>query len=140
MIGTLIAKSKIRTGFSNLNNHDIDKFLTDWAEEAIFVYPGNISMSGEHRGKKAIGDWFKTFMVQFPNIKFTIKHVCVQSIFDLTGTNNIAVEWDVNLTNKDGKEIQNSGVTTLELRMGKVILVRDYIFYLERVKEAWGEE
>ena len=139
MIGTLIAKSKIRSGFNSLGNHDIDTFLKDWAENATFIYPGNISVSGEYQGKKAIEDWFKKFMAQFPIINFTIKHLCLQNIFDMIGTNHIAVEWDVILTNKDGKEIQNSGVTTLDLKMGKAILVRDYIFNLEKVKEGWGE-
>ena len=78
-------------------------------------------------------------MEQFPQINFAIKHVCLQNICDMTGTNHIAVEWDVQLTNKDGKEIQNSGVTTLDLKMGKAILVRDYIFDSEKVKEGWGE-
>ena len=86
-----------------------------------------------------IEEWFKKFMAQFPIINFTIKHLCLQNIFDMIGTNHIAVEWDVILTNKDGKEIQNSGVTTLDLKMGKAILVRDYIFNLEKVKEGWGE-
>ena len=139
MIGTLIAKRKIRSGFNSLSNHDIDTFLKDWAEDATFIYPGNISVSGEYQGKKAIEDWFKKFMAQFPIINFTIKHLCLQNIFDMIGTNHIAVEWDVILTNKDGKEIQNSGVTTLDLKMGKAILVRDYIFNLEKVKEGWGE-
>ena len=139
MIGTLIAKSKIRSGFNRLSNHDIDTFLTDWAEDASFIYPGNISVSGEFSGKKAIEEWFTKFMEQFPQINFTIKHVCLQNICDMVGTNHIAVEWDVQLTNKDGKEIQNSGVTTLDLKMGKAILVRDYIFDSEKVKEGWGE-
>ena len=139
MIGTLIAKRKIRSGFNSLSNHDIDTFLKDWAEDATFIYPGNISVSGEYQGKKAIEDWFKKFMAQFPIINFTIKHLCLQNIFDMIGTNHIAVEWDVILTNKDGKEIQNSRVTTLDLKMGKAILVRDYIFNLEKVKEGWGE-
>ena len=139
MIGTFIAKRKIRSGFNYLSKHDIDKFLTDWAEDATFIYPGNISVSGEFQGKKTIEEWFKKFMGQFPQINFTIKHICLQNIFDMIGTNHIAVEWDVNLTNRDGKEIQNSGVTTLDLKMGKAILVRDYIFNLEKVKEGWGE-
>ena len=140
MIGTLIAKSKIRSGFNYLNQHRINEFLKDWAEEAIFIYPGNISVSGDFKGKKAIEEWFRKFMDQFPKINFIIKHICLQNIFDMTGTNHVAVEWDVLLTNKDGKELKNSGVTTLDLKMGKAVLVRDYIFDYETVKKGWGEE
>jgi ketosteroid isomerase-like protein len=139
MIGTLIARSKIRSGFNSLNQHRMNEFVKDWADDATFIYPGNVSVSGEFKGKKAIEEWFQKFMEQCPHISFTIKHICFQNIFDMTGTNHVAVEWDVELTNKDGKELKNSGVTTLELKMGKAILVRDYIVDLEAVKKEWGE-
>ena len=139
MIGTMIAKSKIRSAFKSLNQRNIDVFLDSWAEDATWIYPGNLSVSGETKGKKAIDEWFRKFMEQFPQIRFTIKHICVQNIFDMTGTNHITVEWDVKLSNKDGKDIQNSGVTTLDLKMGKAVLVRDYMFDMEAVKEGWGE-
>lgn len=139
MIGTLIAKSKIRSGFNSLSNHDIDKFVADWRDDATFIYPGNISVGGEIKGKKAIKEWFTKWLEQFPQVQFTLKHICVQNIFDMTGTNHVAVEWDVNLKNRDGKEIQNSGVTTINLKMGKAILIRDYMFDMEKAKEGWGE-
>jgi ketosteroid isomerase-like protein len=139
MIGTLIAKSKIRSGFNALSQHHADEFLKAWADDATRVYPGNISVSGEYKGKEAIAAWFGKFMEQFPQINFNIKHVCVKNIFDMIGTNNIAVLWDINITNRDGKEFQNSGVTTITLKMGKAVAACDYIFDLEKVKKAWGE-
>ena len=139
MIGTLIAKSKIRSGFNALSHHDIDTFIADWRDDAVFIYPGNMSVSGEIKGKKAIEEWFRKFMEQFPQVKFTLKHICLQNIFDMTGTNHVAVEWEVSQKNRDGKEIQNSGVTTIALKMGKAVLIKDYMFDIEKAKEAWGE-
>ena len=139
MIGTIIAKSKIRSGFNSLNQHDMDTFLAAWADDATFIYPGNLSVSGEIKGKKAIEEWFRKFMEQYPQVNFTLKHICLQNIFDMTGTNHIAVEWDISLKNKDGKEFQNSGVTTINLKMGKAILIRDFIFDIETARKAWGE-
>ena len=139
MIGTVIAKSKIRSGFNSLNNHDINTFITDWRDDATFIYPGDLSVSGEIKGKKAIEEWFTKFMEQFPQVKFTLKHICFHNIFDMTGTNHVAVEWDVIMKNRDGKDIQNSGVTTINLKMGKAVLIKDYIFDMEKVKEGWGE-
>jgi ketosteroid isomerase-like protein len=139
MIGILIAKKKIRSGFNALNQHRLDEFLKAWADDATFIYPGNLSVSGERKGKKAIEEWFRKFVEQFPQITFTIKHICVQNIFDMVGTNHIAVEWDIKLKNKDGKELENSGVTTLNIKMGKAVLVRDYISDMEKVKVGWGE-
>lgn len=139
MIGTFIARSKIRSGFNSLNQHDMDTFLAAWADDATFIYPGNLSVSGEIKGKKAIEEWFRKFMEQFPQVNFTLKHICLQNIFDMVGTNHVAVHWDTKLTNRDGKEFQNSGVTTINLKKGKAVLVRDYIYDIEVAKKAWGE-
>ena len=127
------------SGFDALNRHDLPKFMAAWAEDATFTYPGNVSMSGETKGKKAIEAWFTKMMEQFPNINFTVKEVFVSNIFALGATNNIAVEWDVALTNREGKEFQNSGVTTIRIKGGKAVAIRDYISNTDIGKEAWGE-
>ena len=140
MIGAIIAKRKLRSAFDALNNHDLDKFLADWSDEATFIYPGDVSVSGEYKGKQAIKEWFRKMIKQCPEIHFTTQHVCLQNIFDMTGTNHVAVEWDVELTNKDGQQVRNRGVTRIDMKMGKAVLVMDYIFDLEAVKKEWGED
>jgi len=139
MIGTLMAKSKIRSGFNALNQRDLDTFLAGFADDATWIFPGNFSVSGEFKGKKAVEKWFRNFMEVFPQIKFTVKHIDVQNIFDMIGTNYVAVEWDIHLKNRDGKEFHNNGVTTIDIKMGKAIRGRDYISDLETTRKAWGE-
>ena len=139
MIGAMIAKKKARSGFDSISRHDLDTFLSEWAEDATFVYPGNLSVSGETKGKQAIREWFRKFMEQFPVSNFSVKNICVQNIFAFGGTNVLAVEWDIKLKNRDGEEFQNSGVTVISLKGRKAVLVRDYIFDLEVAKRAWGE-
>jgi ketosteroid isomerase-like protein len=128
MIGAIIVKSKVTSAFASLNRRDLPAFLSDWGEDATFIYPGNISVSGKMEGKKAIEGWFRKYLEQFPTLNFTLKNVCVQNIFAFGGTNVVAVEWDINLTNREGRDFQNSGVTIINVRKGRVILVRDYIF------------
>ena len=139
MIGAIIAKKKARSGFDNLSLHDLDKFFADWSSGATFIYPGNLSVSGEFHGKEAIQEWFQRFIDQFPLSSFTLKNICVQNIFALGGTNVLAIEWDVRLNSRDGEEFNNSGVTVITLKGRKAILVRDYCFDLEVSKRAWGE-
>ncbi len=140
MIGAIIVKSKVRSAFASLNRRDLPAFLSGWAEDATFIYPGNISVSGKMQGKKTIQEWFEKYLDQFPTLKFTLRSVSVQNIFAFGGTNVVAVEWDINLTNREGRDFQNSGVTIINVRKGRVILVRDYIFDTEGLKKAWGEE
>jgi ketosteroid isomerase-like protein len=60
MIGALIAKSKVTSSYDLLNSRDIKKFLANWHDDATWIYPGNVSASGEFRGKQAIDYIFNT--------------------------------------------------------------------------------
>jgi ketosteroid isomerase-like protein len=139
MIGAVLTKRAVRSGFTALEQRDVETFLAAWKEDAVFIYPGDLSVSGRIEGKQAIAGWFQRFLEQFPQIHFTLKSVCVQNIFDLTGTNVAAVEWDLDLTNRDGLALKNSGVTTIHTDRGKGVLVRDYISDHEAMKRGWGE-
>jgi len=63
----------------------------------------------------------------------------VDNVFDFIGTNTVAAHWDLNYTNREGKEIQNSGVTVIKIKFGKAELVTDYYFDTgEKFKAAWS--
>jgi ketosteroid isomerase-like protein len=119
MIGALIAKSKVTSSYDLLNRRDLTRFLANWQDEATFVYPGDISPSGEFKGKKAIEEWFQKLLDQFPTFKITPKNVCVKNIFDFVGTNVVTVEWDEDNINKESNKVQVSGVTVITLKFGK---------------------
>ena len=139
MIGAVIAKRRAGAAFNALNRHDLAKSMAGWAEDATFTYPGNVSMSGETKGRKAIEAWFSKMMEQFPKIDFSVKEVFVSNIFAFGATNTVAVEWEIALTNREGKDLRNSGVTTIRVKGGKVVAVRDYLFNTDILKEGWGE-
>ncbi|MBU0465697.1 MAG: nuclear transport factor 2 family protein [Proteobacteria bacterium] len=139
MIGALIAKYKINHAFDALNRRDFEAFLSDWRDDCTFIYPGNLPVSGKFEGKEEIAKWFRNFLDQFPKLTFTVKNLCVDNVFDFIGTNTVAAHWDINYTNRDGKEIQNSGVTVIKIKFGKAELVTDYIFDTdEKFKAAWS--
>lgn len=139
MIGAFIVKKKVSSSFDALNRRNVSAFLSDWKDDCTFNYPGNIAVSGSIRGKKSIEIWFKNFMEQFPKIKFTVKNICVENIIDFVGTNVVAAHWDLDQTNRDGKLIHNSGVTVINIKYSKAILVTDYIYDTgDKFKTAWG--
>jgi len=140
MIGALIAKGKVTSSYDLLNNRDINSFLANWHDEATWVYPGNISASGEFKGKTAIEGWFKNLLDQFTIINITPKNVCVKNVLDFVGTNVVTVEWDEENTNKDGNKVQFNGVTVITLKFGKATYAKEYIFATdEELKKAWSE-
>ena len=141
MIGALIAKRTTRAAYEALNQHDLETFLKGWHEDATFIYPGDIKVSGKHEGKTAIREWFQTFMNQFPKFEFKVKRVAVTNIFDVVGSIVVITEWDAKITNKDGFSSENSGTTVTESKNGKAIHVKDYLFNANEVwRKVWGVE
>jgi ketosteroid isomerase-like protein len=139
MIGALIAKKAIANAFEAMNRHDLSGFMARWRDDGVFIYPGEIPASGTFQGKSAVEGWFRNFFEQFPRIQFDVQDICVRNIFTLTGNNVVAVHWNIQLTNRDGREGQNSGVTVISIKGGKVSLVKDFIFDLgENFKLNWS--
>ncbi len=63
----------------------------------------------------------------------------MRNLFDLSGTNVVAVHWNIYLGNRDGREGQNSGVTVVSIERGRVYLVKDFIFDLgENFRRNWS--
>jgi len=139
MIGAMIAKRMTRSAFDAINRHDLAKSMAGVAEDATWIFPGNIPISGETKGKKAMEAAFVKWMERFPKINFVVKEVFVSNIFALGATNNIAAEWDIVETDHEGKEFRNSGVTIIRIKGGKLVSMRDYLSNTDILKESWGE-
>jgi ketosteroid isomerase-like protein len=141
MIGALVARKAIAAAFEAMNRHDLPKFMSAWRDDGVFVYPGEIYASGTFNGKTAVEGWFRKFFEQFPRIHFDVQDICVRNIFALTGTNVVAVHWNIHLTNREGRVGENSGVTVITIKGGKVVHVKDFIFDLgENFKLNWSAE
>lgn len=139
MIGALVAKRALAKAFEALNRHDLAAFMSAWRADAVFEYPGDIPESGTFTGKHEVEGWFRMFFTQFPSIRFDVRDVCVRNLFDVVGSNVVAVHWDIHLTNRQGRQGENSGVTVVTLHHGRVVRAKDYIFDLhENFRLNWS--
>jgi len=139
MIGALLARRALAGAFDALNRHDLPAFMSAWRDDGVFVYPGEIAESGTFRGRNAVEGWFRNFFEQFPGIRFDLQDLCVRNIFDVLGTNVVAVHWNIHLTNRDGRAGENSGVTVVNIQRGKVFHVKDFIFDLgDNFRRNWS--
>ena len=139
MIGAIIGKKMVRSQYDRLNRGDIETFMVGIGEDATFIYPSNVSVGGEIKGKKAIDEWFHKLMEHYPKISITLKNVFVTNVLALGSTNIFAVEWDEVATNQDGKDFKFSGVTIIEVKRGKATRIQEYVFDPDILKKAWGE-
>lgn len=140
MIGTVIVKKAVQSAFMSLNKGDIESFVRDWAEDAVFEYPTCVKVGGRIQGKRDIKRWFEGWLKQFPRRNFVLNNVCVKNVCAFGGTNVVAAEWQIKFSNKDGKDFETSGVTVIEAVKGKAVRVCDYITDTELFREAWGEK
>jgi ketosteroid isomerase-like protein len=139
MIGALLAKRALNRAFAALNRRDLAAFMAAWREDGVFVYPGDLPASGTFEGRDEVEGWFRRFLDQFPRIRFDIRGVCIANVLDLVGTNHAAVHWEVELTNREGREGRNSGVTVIDIRSGKAVRAQDFIFDLgEEFRRNWS--
>ena len=82
MLGTLIAKSKIRKGFASISRGDLDTLASVFSDDAVVEYP----IKGIFKGKEAIIGFYRHFVQTFPKVEPIVHHICVENIFDFVGT------------------------------------------------------
>ena len=141
MIGAIIARMAADKAFRALSNHDLAGFMSAWRDDGVLIYPGEMWASGTFTGKPAVEEWCRKFFEQYPKIQFGVQQICVKNIFAMSGTNVIAVHWNIYLTNRNGRISQNSGVSVISLKGGKVIQVKDFVFDLgENFRLNWSAD
>jgi ketosteroid isomerase-like protein len=128
MIGAILAQRLARAQFARLNARDLDGFMAKMAEDVVFDFPGQTLGSGHHVGKAAVRDFFESMLAYHPEIRFTVRHVAVEDICSMSGTNSVLVEWDLDYTDVTGRWFHNSGVTSGSSSGGKIVRLRDYVF------------
>jgi ketosteroid isomerase-like protein len=139
MFGAMIARKAAANAFRALNNHDRKGFMSAWRDDGVLIYPGEMWASGTFHGKVAVEEWCRKFFEQYPKIQFDVQQICVENIFAMSGTNVITVHWNIFLTNRTGRVGQNSGVSVISLKSGKVIQVKDFVFDLgDNFKLNWS--
>jgi hypothetical protein len=72
--------------------------------------------------------FFQTMLDDHPEIRFTARHVAVENILPVTGTNTLLVKWDLDYTNRAGRTFHNSGITSGSARGGKIVRLRECLF------------
>lgn len=139
MIGALFAKLLTRRSFDAINKGDVDSLLASWHEDAVLTYSGKLSVSGTREGKQAIRTWFQHFKERVPTRTFRPRAVCVENIFDVFGTNVVAIVWEDRPINKNGRKFYVRGVTVSRIRWGKVVEATIYVLEQDLLSEIWGE-
>lgn len=139
MIGALLFKWMMRNPTADLNRRDFKKIVSHYADDAVLVLPGNISISGRWQGKQAVEEFFRKYEEQFPQECCVVQESFVKNPLGLGLSNTVATKFEKTITNKDGETFRASGMTVLRIRRGKVVENIEYYFDVDQWQRMWGE-
>jgi ketosteroid isomerase-like protein len=139
MIGAIILKLALRGAMDDLNKRNKEKIIASFADDATIIYPGRMSVSGVRKGKAAIKEFFDKYFDQFPEEHCVAKETYIKNILALGLSNTIAIRFQKRIANKAGQTFENSGISVLTLRRGKVVEMQDFYFDVETLHKMYGE-
>lgn len=125
------------TGSKPINSRNVEELLSHWSDDAILVYPGNLPFSGEIQGRAMLTAFFEVYMQQFPQLEFVTKNAYIKNMYALGLSNRLATEIDVKYTNRFGKKFENSVMSSLEIKNGKLVYDKDYYYDIDSLHAAW---
>jgi len=85
--------------------------------------------------------WLTAFFIQFPERKYTIRHIGVENMFDIFGNNTVFVYFDLKLTDRNGMKAANSGISVITIKGSKAV---NEVIFLEvtdgdEYKRSWDD-
>jgi ketosteroid isomerase-like protein len=117
-----IARRRYLKGLADLESHNLDGLLAQFADPCRFIFiSSNTPMGADLHTKEAVRRWFERLHRLLPNPRFDVKELVI------SGT-----PWDIRLAARviirstvAGKPYANNFAQFLRLRMGRVVM--DYI-------------
>ena len=139
MIGAIILKVALRGAMNDLNKRQKEKIIASFADDAVIIYPGKMSVSGVRKGMAAIKEFFDKYFDQFPEEYCVAKETYIKNILALGLSNTIAIRFQKKVKNKAGQTFENMGISVLTIRWGKVVEMQDFYFDVEKLQQMYGE-
>jgi ketosteroid isomerase-like protein len=130
-LASMMAKKKSRSAWATMSQShiDTDALLKDWADDAIWDGPSELGVGQTITGKKAIADWFQRWEQEFPQRTMVEKNVCMKNTFLPSRNNVMMIDWTCTETDRQGREYEYDGVTTLHMKNMKIVKVTEYISF-----------
>ncbi len=138
MIGAMALKWEVRQGFGMMSRKDLAWLMRGWTRDAVFEFPGKTPISGRYEGKPAIEAFFRRVFDRMETIQFTVKRVVVARPFALGLTNTVLTEWAADQASHDGISVHLEGVTVSDVRRGRNVASREYVFDPALLERMWG--
>jgi ketosteroid isomerase-like protein len=139
MIGALVLRMTWkRTVEKEFAQRDPDQILKAWAADGVLEFGGTNGMSGRYIGKEQLRSWVVRWFDRMARIDFTVQRVALERPWALGLTNTVLYEAHVSETAHDGTAASADVVIVDELRRGKLVHERVYLFDESADLAMWG--
>src|SRR3954451_6611995 len=99
-----------------LTGGEVDKLMAAYADNAVMVFPGDNTWSGEYRGKVAIRTWVERFVALKPTFE-----VGDAAVAGPPWNMRIFFRFTDRIVAPDGFEYRNAGMEYVRMRFGKIV-------------------
>ena len=141
MIGALVVrrmwKDKMEQAF---NTRDVDALMEAVAQDAVFEFGGTSGLSGRYEGKAEIRRFFARAFARYLAIHCRIGRVALARPYAFGASNTVMSEMHFEISTDEGTLAVVDLVNVSELRHGKVVRARDYLFDETPEIVMWGRK
>jgi ketosteroid isomerase-like protein len=128
MIGALIMKWGTRRGWDAINRRDLGYFERFLADDVILEQPGPPPFGGRVVGRATWREMMQAWIDAVPTYHYRILHTALDKPWALGLTNTVITEFEVTETNAEGVTRVGRGIDVSEMRRGKLVAERTYLF------------
>lgn len=138
MIGALILRWKVPRVFAAMRRMDMQALCRDMRDDVVFEFPGQSRLSGRYEGRKAFeGFWHRVFD-RYQKFDIRPRRIALVHPYAFGASNIALAEWVMDGVTRDGLTVHLEGVAVIEVRRGKMVHARDYIFDPSLLEPIWG--
>lgn len=139
MVGALILRlTWKRTVEKEFRRKDAGQVLNAWADDGVLEFGGTNGMSGRFVGKDQLRGWVTKWFDRMERIDFAVERVAVERPWALGLTNTVFSEAHVSETAHDGTVASADVAIIDEVRRGKLVHERVYLFDETADLVMWG--
>jgi ketosteroid isomerase-like protein len=138
MIGAVLTRARLSRLFASMRRKDWQAVCRDISDDGVFEFPGRSTMSGRHEGRPAIEAFWRRDFDRMQSFNIRPKRIALAHPYAFGATNTALVEWVADEVTRDGITAHLEGVAVIEIRRGKMIFARDYVFDPSLLEPIWG--
>jgi ketosteroid isomerase-like protein len=128
MIGAMVLRIGNRRGWKAFNRGDLAYFDRYLADDVVYEVAGRPPFGGRFVGKTAWHEANRRWMDSVAAFRIRVVHEGLTHPFALGLTNTVLTEYELIERTPDGRTFRTRGIDVSEIRRGKLVAARNYLF------------